>query len=560
MAAPLTQIMSVRICRLCARFRQRKEQIQIRCSLHKSMNDNESNNTNSSKEDSLGQTSSRDFPTAEWTSENKPIKPSILASPRLFPNHVRADPDAMARVQVTEKGLKYKKHPGVIRSRKVIEIPKLMEKALNIIYKDSGYKTLNEEGMKLYNQLTARRFPETILSLTAKAQRLEPEIIQRLSVKQRTKLEAIVSKDCLTEEDEKALREIQRNVLDNIKRELRRTTHHNKPIVYNADFALKYTNARLIPNYSVLTQCLTEIRKRDPDFVPESVLNMGSGVGSAVWATNTVWPQSVKQYYCVDNAIEMNKMAARILKEGDVNRQNMVIPNVFFRDKLPSLQSGGFSLVICAYTLMDFPMQSERLQLVKDLWSRTNDYFVLVDVGTYNGFLAIQEVRRRLLRRDKGVDVDEMDVNIFAPCPHNQHCPKFKCGPETLPCNFEVHHQPRRGELQHRISATERYSYVTFKRGDLVEDITNNWPRIVFQDINEQSKKKIAHCVVCCPDGSLKNRIISRKRHGKDLYRIACESQWGDLLPVELNTTENEDTTDVENTSHTKTPVNVEQK
>ncbi|XP_048750249.1 methyltransferase-like protein 17, mitochondrial isoform X2 [Ostrea edulis] len=551
MAAPFSQIMSARICRVCSRFQQTKGQLQIRRSEHKTVDDIQ-NDYIVSKEETFEEDPfselSRHF--LEVRDDNtKPDNSIILGSPQPFPYQARADPAAMQRIPVTERGFKFKKHPGVMRPKNVIEIPKMMEKALDIIYRDSAYTTLGEDGMKLYKQLMSRRLPETVTALTTKAKQLEPKVIQKLSVKQRTKLEALVAKDSLTEEDEQELRQIRLNILDNIKRELRRTTHHNKPITYDWEFALKYTYARMIPNYSILNQCLTEIKKRDPNFVPETVLNMGSGIGSAVWATNSIWPQSVKQFYCVDNSMEMNKMAARILKEGDENRQSMVIPNVYFRDKLPTLQSGRFSLVICAFTLMDFPMKMNRLQLAKELWERTEGYFVLVDVGTYAGFLAIQEVRRRLLRRDKGVDVDEMDVNIFAPCPHNRHCPKFKVQPESLPCNFEVHHQLREGESQLSTFATERYCYVTFKRGDLAQDITNCWPRIVFQDVKRKGKKGIAHCVMCNPDGSLQNRIISRKRHGKELYRIACESRGGDLLPVQVENDER-NITDVKKVSH----------
>lgn len=64
-----------------------------------------------------------------------------------------------------------------------------------IFFLDSAYTTLGEDGMKLYKQLMSRRLPETVTALTTKAKQLEPKVIQKLSVKQRTKLEGRYSSD-----------------------------------------------------------------------------------------------------------------------------------------------------------------------------------------------------------------------------------------------------------------------------------------------------------------------------------------------------------------------------
>nr|XP_022336403.1 methyltransferase-like protein 17, mitochondrial isoform X1 [Crassostrea virginica] len=514
MAAPMKQFMTERI------LRRRKCLTHIRRTLHTTLS---ADGFQLPEEDHFKETHNRNpFKERKSVSE-KPIIPH-----RSFPSSVKADPVGMERVPKTDSGHQFKKHPGCMKSKKLIEIPKILENSLNVIFKDSGCNTLESDGLKLYNYLKARKLPESRTSLISKARQLESQVTSNLSKEQKTKIEELLAQPELTAEEEKELKNTEEDILHKIKMNLHKITYHYEPLPYDEDFALRYSYSRMIPNYCVLTTCLSEIKKRDPAFEPESVLNMGSGIGSAVWATHSLWPDTVRQYYCVDDAPEMNKMAMQILKEGNVNRLNMVIPNVYFRDKLPSQRSGQFSIVICAYTLMDFPHRKSRLQLISELWDRTKDYFVLVDVGTRCGFELIQEVRHRLLKISEQTD----QVNIFAPCPNIPRCPMLNLSEKPVPCNFEVQCPQWKGQSQDRIA--ERYSYIIFKKGELASDATNNWPRIVFKDVIQKRPKDYAICTLCCPDGSLGRYDISKRRNGRELYRMACESQWGDLLPVKL--------------------------
>lgn len=111
--------------------------MQIRRSEHKTVDDIQ-NDYIVSKEETFEEDPfselSRHF--LEVRDDNtKPDNSIILGSPQPFPYQARADPAAMQRIPVTERGFKFKKHPGVMRPKNVIEIPKMMEKALDIIYR-----------------------------------------------------------------------------------------------------------------------------------------------------------------------------------------------------------------------------------------------------------------------------------------------------------------------------------------------------------------------------------------------------------------------------------------
>lgn len=54
-----------------------------------------------------------------------------------------------------------------------------------------------------------------------------------------------------------------------------------KPINYsNKHVCHQYLLSRIAPEYNVLKTIFTELKQRDPDFVPQSLFDFGSGVGT----------------------------------------------------------------------------------------------------------------------------------------------------------------------------------------------------------------------------------------------------------------------------------------
>lgn len=45
-----------------------------------------------------------------------------------------------------------------------------------------------------------------------------------------------------------------------------------------------------------------------------------------------------------------------------------------------------YNLVVSSYTLLDLPSQETRLKTISNLWSKTQDFLVLVEKGTSAGF------------------------------------------------------------------------------------------------------------------------------------------------------------------------------
>lgn len=90
----------------------------------------------------------------------------------------------------------------------------------------------------------------------------------------------------------------------------------------------------------------------------------------------------------------------------------------------------------------------------------------------------------------------------------------------------------------------EPFSYVVLERRNAAAtDRTDaEWPRLVRPTL-VRSKHTI--CRMCTAAGRLEEVIFTQRQHGKDVYRCARVSRWGDRLPVkvELDKSERRETT-----------------
>lgn len=130
-------------------------------------------------------------------------------------------------------------------------------------------------------------------------------------------------------------------------------------------------------------------------------------------------------------------------------------------------------------------------------------------------------------------------------CPHALTCPRHANAGDRTPCNFLAAYKP----LPYGISggaATaaaevryEPYSYVVLEKRSSAaavepgaEDVTAAWPRLVRPTL---VRSKHSVCRMCTANGRLAEIVFTQSRHGKDAYRCARSSRWGDRLPVQLS-------------------------
>ncbi|KAG0038415.1 37S ribosomal protein S22 [Podila clonocystis] len=352
-----------------------------------------------------------------------------------------------------------------------------------------------------------------------------------------------------------------------------------------------YIAAMSPTTYSAISNVLEEVNRRVPDLDPKTILDFGTGPGTAIWAANEVWQKPI-QYTGVDTSMAMLETAEVILDS--LSTSGEAIKNVAFK---PFMSHGSkaqkFDVVMSAFVLSELTSPALRRSTLEHLWNSTNDMLILIDRGTPSGFKILAEAREQIL----GLDADLFKpkpkydnfgnilpeekptppepAHVLAPCPHDKICPMYaSLAKNTQWCHFsqKVQRPDFLRKTKHSKENFEdaKYTYVVLRKGprpaltaareaeiappkpmedvpakggkhkkqpppppvtyDNFEDMFNashSWSRIVVPPI-----KKDGHVVMdtCGPEGFLERMVIPRSQ-GKIPYRDARKATWGDLFP-----------------------------
>ncbi|XP_060782972.1 methyltransferase-like protein 17, mitochondrial [Neoarius graeffei] len=407
------------------------------------------------------------------------------------------------------RGSPHRKHPGVT-NLKTLRLPEeLKNGALSVIYK-SEVKDLLERANKLTNFLWSRKRAVENHELREKAIALEKK--WREKAEERVSDENHVSFET----------QIRKKVLS----ELKRTTYHWTPLKYDTDLGVVYMVARLAGGYAAVMRALNEIKKRDSSFTPCSLLDFGSGLGTALWAAHTHWGDSLREYVCVDSSAAMNSLAETLLTGGSEGDEP-VIKHVYFRQFLPVSPKVQSDLVLAAFSLSELSTQEAREETVLTLWRKTHSYLVLVENGTKEGHQILMEAKDVLLKREDKQSRGVQRPVVFAPCTHQQPCPKLLKEPIT-PCNFlqPYYPLPVSGNSD---PVQEKFSFLVVSRSEAQDSAGLQWSRIV-SPVHRRPRQ--VQCRICCSNGELEQLTITARHHGRDAYRCARSSDWGDRLPI----------------------------
>jgi ribosomal protein RSM22 (predicted rRNA methylase) len=217
---------------------------------------------------------------------------------------------------------------------------------------------------------------------------------------------------------------------------------------------LAYAVTRLPATYAAMRAVLAELAARAPAFAPASLLDLGSGPGTAGWAARDVFP-GIERMTLVERAGAFRTLgrslaqdAAPVLADAHWHEADLERP-----DALAPLD-GPFDLVSAGFALVE--IAPARLgPLLRAAWARTAGALVLVDPGTPGGHERLLRAREILLAEG---------AVVLAPCPGAVACPLV--APDW--CHFAVR-LPRRRD--HRLAKQaampfedEKYAYMILAR------------------------------------------------------------------------------------------------
>lgn len=412
--------------------------------------------------------------------------------------------------------LKARHHPG-IQKVGTVSLPDDLLKATVSALADYPQKTLQTDADMLSKYIWSRHPPLEGLEYTEKYKSVEKFIIRKEEINP-------ASPDISEDERKRLLDSRRSKVFEKLKREV----YHWKPINYNHYYSALYIVARLAPDYATLFKVLSEIKKRDLDFSPVTMLDFGSGVGSGTWAMDSIWPRVCKEVVCIDASADMNTLADRLLRGGNTDDERIIRPGgTFFKQFLPMSDVLKYDLVIASRSLFELPDMESRLRTLDVLWRKTARYLVIVEAGTNAGYKIVLEARDYILGLGERAEEEASNLqgHVFSPCPHDKFCPRFLDG-KYIPCNFEVSFKPFTFSKEKKVQQ-DRFSYVVMKKGECNDE--EKYPRVL-QEPMLRSKHII--CKVCTKYGVLMDFTGTKRKHSKECYRVLKCTGVGDLLPI----------------------------
>jgi ribosomal protein RSM22 (predicted rRNA methylase) len=283
-----------------------------------------------------------------------------------------------------------------------------------------------------------------------------------------------------------------------------------QPLVRGSDQALGYAALILPAAYAQLRGVMSATAARAPTWKPISLLDLGSGPGTALWAALAQWP-SIERITAWEREPALITLGKELASRGDTALQRVY----WERHDLRQMTDSGprFDLVVLGHVLNELDAEL-RAQVVQAAWQRTSGVLLIVEPGTSAAFAIVRAARDRLLADG---------AQTLAPCAHNMPCPLIGDW-----CHFPQ--RLKRPDFQRRARGApsewedSKFSYAAMARFAPEQPI---WGRVIREPI---FNKAYAEVLISTRTGIVRRRAFKRDR---EAFRKVKDLPWGQALPEE---------------------------
>lgn len=267
-----------------------------------------------------------------------------------------------------------------------------------------------------------------------------------------------------------------------------------------------YLATRLPATYAAVRASLDAVSDARPNYAPKTLLDVGAGPGTVLWATADLWPE-------LEDAVLIEASAA-VRRVGEALATDAMTARIAWLAGDVTIDLGDLEpadLVTLAYVLDEIAPASLP-KLIDRFWQLTADTLLIVEPGTPAGWQRILAVRRQLI---------EAGAHVLAPCPHQAPCPL------AVPdwCHFS--RRVARSRL-HRLAKDadvpwedEKFIYVAASR----QPAPSRSARVIAPPKSGSGKVLLK---LCEKDGGAGEKLFT-KRDG-DAFRLARRLDWGDTI------------------------------
>jgi ribosomal protein RSM22 (predicted rRNA methylase) len=267
-----------------------------------------------------------------------------------------------------------------------------------------------------------------------------------------------------------------------------------------------YVAVRMPATYAVIRRVMEELQNRVTGTNPKTLLDLGAGPGTAMWAACSVFP-SIQKMSLLEKDAELAALGRRLAQYSEriaIREATWQIADMEKEGQCPS-----HDIVILSYSIGELS-QNRIAPVIQASWQATDQFLVVIEPGTPVGFERIRAIRSQLI---------SLGGHLVAPCPHELPCPM--AGGDW--CHFSerierssLHRRLKEGSLGYE---DEKFSYVIAAKNPF------SLPQA---RVLRHPLKRSGHVVLtlCTPEG-LKQETVSKK-NGEN-YKQARKLEWGDV-------------------------------
>jgi ribosomal protein RSM22 (predicted rRNA methylase) len=296
------------------------------------------------------------------------------------------------------------------------------------------------------------------------------------------------------------------------------------PLATGAAQALGYAALILPATYAQLRGALAATSARIPGWAPATMLDLGSGPGTALWAAAAQWPslRTLAAWERESALIALGLTLARASQHSAVRaasweRLDLRTLGREARGGRREAEEGisqRFDLVVLGHVLNELDAEAQQ-QVVATAWQHTSGLLMIVEPGTSVAFEVVRAAREQLLG---------LGARTIAPCAHDQACPL-----QNDWCHFPQ--RLKRPEFQRRArEASSEWEESKFAYAAMARFATDApiWGRVIREP---SSNKAYAEALISTVDGVARYRGLKRHR---DAFRQVKQLEWGAALEQPL--------------------------
>lgn len=293
-----------------------------------------------------------------------------------------------------------------------------------------------------------------------------------------------------------------------------------EPHIQTPADCLAYLAMRFPATYAQIFAALSQIQERVPDWQPKTVLELGCGPGTGIWAAKSIWPSLTHA-----TGVDQEKLFLTLAEELHFDAK-MGLDTVWVKTSLAKWtaieDAKTYDLIIIANVLNELPSEDQEA-LLKKVTQRSSGIVVVLEPGTAVGYRIIQRVAKSASETHKLIApyIDSAFVES------NDYWIHFSQRFQRPEFQRLIRQSMRESSLMASDWEEATYSYVAW--GDI--PVTKPpWGQCIGKVMKYKGYLIIP---LLTKEAVIQARVL--KRHKQD-YTIAKNIRWGELLESPLGT------------------------